>query len=311
MKRTHLIPVFLLLFARLTFGQEATLHDSLMAMSEAENYKKLAKFTEERLKDDPYDYYLLLYSFESQLAIGEVELALDRMATAIAVYPDSGMLYNTRGSLMLAARQFDQALEDYTQVLRVAQNDESRKVAYVNMAAVHLSIRDIEKATELLLSAYELDSTDVAVLINLAGAYSDQGRSEEAIQYLERVIELDSTRLAAFTNLGFIYSELEDYEKALANFNRVLEKQPRDAYTLNNRGYVKLQMGDKKGALKDINRSLEINPMNSYAFRNRALVHLAQNKKKDACEDLQSARENDFSVMYGDEVEQLIKQHCK
>ena len=62
--------------------------------------------------------------------------------------------------------------------------------------------------------------------------------------------------------------------------------------------------------MDDINRSLKLYPQNSYALRNRALVYLAMNNKIKACEDLHESLKQGFTLMYGDEVENLAKENC-
>ena len=86
---------------------------------------------------------------------------------------------------------------------------------------------------------------------------------------------------------------------------------PESALAFNNRGFVYYKMGDYKKALIDINKSLKMYPSNSYAFKNRALIYIAQKKRKDSCNDMAKAIELGFTKMYGAEVEDLQKEHCK
>jgi tetratricopeptide (TPR) repeat protein len=257
------------------------------------------------------DYNLLYYLSQSLYEQGNYQEAYNQFSKTISIYPDSGVLYNNRGNLLIRVREFQAAFDDYTTELRLARNDEERKSAFLNIAAVQLSVRDFEHAAENLEKAYEIDSLDVGTLINLANAYSDLGKKRNAIKYLERAIQLDSSFLPSVGNLGFIHLELEEYSKALSYFDMVLSKDKDDPFTLNNRGYVKYKLGDNKGALEDINLSIKLDATNSYAYRNRALVYLQLKKINKVCEDLQLALEKDFTIMYGDEVNQLIDQHCK
>ncbi|MGV2480420.1 UNVERIFIED_CONTAM: hypothetical protein IGO34_26850, partial [Salmonella enterica subsp. enterica serovar Weltevreden] len=57
--------------------------------------------------------------------------------------------------------------------------------------------------------------------------------------------------------------------------------------------------------------SISLLPSNSYAYRNLALVYIATGKKTEACDALRYARSYDFKANYGDEVDELIKTHCR
>lgn len=311
MKLIHLIIIVLLVSTQNVLAQNEMTIETIKSLYDSEQFEKLQRITELELKKDSTNYDLLYYSAQSLYKQGNYQEAYNQFSKTISIYPDSGVLYNNRGNLLIEVREFQAAFDDYNTELRLARNDNERKTALVNIAAVQISVRDFKHAAKNLEKAYEIDSLDVATLINLASAYSDLGMKRNAIEYLERAIQLDSSFLTSIANLGFIHLELEEYSKALNYFDMVLTKDKDDAFTLNNRGYVKYKLGDNKGALQDINQSIRIDASNSYAYKNRALVYLQLKITNNACQDLQLALDKDFTIMYGDEVNQLINQHCK
>jgi Flp pilus assembly protein TadD len=130
---------------------------------------------------------------------------------------------------------------------------------------------------------------------------------------MERAMAIDTSQLwVGYNNIAFfIKFEQKDYKGSLEYFDKAIQLNPKFSNAYNNRGFAKLQLNDLKGARIDINKSQELDPTNSYAYRTMALYLLAENKKSQACEQLQKAIKLGYSSDYDDEVDSLIKQHCK
>jgi Tfp pilus assembly protein PilF len=68
---------------------------------------------------------------------------------------------------------------------------------------------------------------------------------------------------------------------------------------------------DLKGANQDISKSISLDETNAYAYRTMALLMIEQKKEKKACELLNKALLLGYAEEYDDEVDNLIKLHCK
>lgn len=310
MTKTLLLLGLGFLFICNSFAQE-TRNDTMQNMFNEGQFEALNEYTEHYLVNEPEDIDLLYYSAISAEQLGDLQHSYLQLSKAIELYPDTSYLYNVRGSLLLSVNEFDAALADYKNQFRLAESDQEFVAARLNIAAAQMSTRKFDSAKVHLEKALEIDSNNVGLLINIASVYSEMGMNDIAIKHLEKAIELDPEFIASTANLGFIHLEIEEYEKALYYFNKVLEMEPDDPYTLNNRGYAKFKLGDLLAALDDINLSIELYPVNPYAYRNRALIYLALKKERLACADLHLALNNNFTVRYGNEVNELIEKHCK
>jgi len=111
--------------------------------------------------------------------------------------------------------------------------------------------------------------------------------------------------------VSFLYNETENYTLAIEYFNKAIQAEPTEGTSYNNRGFAKYKLGLFDEALKDINQSLVLYPTNAYAYKNRALVFFELKEEKKACGDLNTAKNLDFTRMYGNEVEILIKEKCR
>jgi tetratricopeptide (TPR) repeat protein len=243
---------------------------------------------------------------------------LKRYKESFAVYtkgieknPKESFLYNNRGNLLLTIAEFDYAVRDFSRAIDLATNDSVRRYSYTNRAAAKLSKRDFISGYNDLMTAYHMDSTDVATLINLGSVCDEIGKGDETLKYLLKAVELDPKAIGAYGNIGFKYQELGQYEKAIEYFNKILEMDPKEPLAFSNRSYNRYKLGDIKGAMEDINKSILIYADNSYAYRIRALIYIEMKDYDKACADLNKALDKGFTVTYGDEVNQLIKKYCK
>jgi len=130
---------------------------------------------------------------------------------------------------------------------------------------------------------------------------------------INRGMEIDSAaKWIGYNNIAFfIKFEQKDYQGSLPLFDQAIKLNPQFAYAYNNRGYAKLQMNDLKGAREDITKSMSIDSENPYVYKTYAQLLLAEKKDKQACEKLKKALELGYTDKYDDEVNELLKEHCK
>ena len=210
----------------------------------------------------------------------------------------------------LSLNELDSSLHYFDQAIDRAISEIELYDYYVNRATALGMMRQFEQALIGFEQAYALDSTSITLLNNLALLYDDLGRIDEGIAMLKRITKLDSTFIGAYANLGFIYANLDSLDRSTFYFERALAIDPNDAVVLNNKGYLLYRKKEYRTALNLINHSIDLYPANSYAYRNRALVYFALELHKEGCRDLQIATHYEFSLRYGDEVENLYQERC-
>ncbi len=273
-------------------------------------FKKAIKYIDEALEKDPKngDYYLLKGNTHHQMK--EYKEEFEAYSKGIEMDPQS-KLYNNRGILMMSAKEFQFAIEDYTHAIELEEVDTLKKTYYSNRGAAKSYIRDFEGAYQGLHKAYLIDTNDLAVLVNLGSVCDETGRGDETLFYLLKAIEIDSNFVGAYANIGFKYQEMGQHEKAIEYYDRVPELDPNEPLGYSNRSYNRIKIGDLKGAMKDINKSIKLYPDNSYAYRVRALIHIEEGNVEDACKDLQTALDKGFTLTYGEGVLNLQKAYCE
>ena len=306
--------LFAILFGTINFASAQTAEDYFQKAKdafEAEAYKDVLGFVDAAIELDPLkaDYYLFKASF---LALaGFTQESLTVYNTALSRLPNEAILNTGRGNLLLLLEQYTPAIRDFSIAIELATADSIKYQALGQRGVAKLNIRDLDGAYRDLLQCLAYDSVDLAVLTNLANTCDELGKGSEAFNYLNKMIAIDSNYFPAYVNLGFYYQRIEEHELAIEVLNKALEISPKEPYAFSNRSYNKLKLGDIRGAKKDIETSLKLDPENSYAYKHRALIHLETGDREKACEDLQTALDKGFTSLYGEDVNELRKEHCR
>lgn len=304
------IIVMLLFSLNLSAQNTKTLLDSAEVLAQNGNHSKALSILEDVIKDDVHAWKAYYFRASIYRAKGDGNKALEYYTEAINNFPNQLALRNGRGELFLAAKLFDNAIEDFDYAINKDPKDSLKVALLTNRGSAKNAKRDHQGAYDDYMLAYEIDSLSIGVLNNLGAVCDEVGRGDETIKYLLKVLEIDSTVFQAIGNLGYKYQVAGNHKEAIKYFNKVLDMIPNEPYAYNNRAFSKLKLGDLKGALEDVEKSLSLNSTNSFAYKNKALILIEMGEKKKACKALQAALDNQFTEMYGIEVEELMIVNC-
>lgn len=89
--------------------------------------------------------------------------------------------------------------------------------------------QNLDKSTEYLLKAYELNKTDVSLLENLGVAFGMKADYLRSIEFLEKALKLDSNNASIMFNLSKSYELIGNKQKADEYRNRALQARQADA----------------------------------------------------------------------------------
>ncbi|MGD1843260.1 MAG: tetratricopeptide repeat protein [Thermonemataceae bacterium] len=290
--------------------------DTVKAYFTKEAYKEVVAYTDTFLKATPNDPELWLYRGRALFHLGKENEALRMFNKAIEVdstfykaYEDRAILYNYIG-----ISDTLQAFEDIDVAIKHFPNDLN---LYKVKASLLYKTRRFEEAIEQYDKILAKNPNDYKVITYKARMHRELYENDRALEMCNTAIGIKPQDLFAYEERAFVYIAMEEYSKAIDDFNNVfrcLEENydpKREAYTYDNRGFAYHKLGDDEMALEDINHSILLRPTNSYAYRSRALVYIHQGKTTQACTDLKEALRLGFTKKYGEEVEQLVAQHCQ
>ncbi len=257
------------------------------------------------------DYY---YKGNANLLVRNIQGAYEDYTACIALSDDFSEAYLMRGSLMTNPELIQEALNDLNMAVKYAKNDTAKIHALSARAGAKLYTQNYESAMKDCLEALKMDSTSFrsrGAYVNLSTCYGYLKQPEKSLGLLRKMYKRDSTDLSVIGNLGYELSTQGFYTEAVYYFDRALKIKPNDGFVLSNKSYAYLKLGKVDEALSLIERSVKSDPTNSYAYKNMGLIYLGKKNTQKACESFQIALEKGFTAVYGNEVAELMKEHCK
>ena len=171
--------------------------------------------------------------------------------------PATAKEYLDRGNAFSNKGDFDSAIADYTQVIRLAPNID---VVYYNRGNAYNNKDDYDRAIADYDQAIRLNPNYADAYNNRGYAYHCKENYDRAIANYDQAIRLNPNNASAFNNRGFTYYCKEDYDRAIADFNQAIRVNPNYSSIYTNRGLAYYKKGDYDRAIADYETALKINP---------------------------------------------------
>ncbi len=289
-------------------------------LMEAEEYDKVIKKVDNLLV--AYDDAPILYLLRGDaLSKGDIYYSSDTSVLTETLYWFEKALtidstyypaYIARGNLFKRFRLLEQSVNDYSEAIKVALDEEEQISALINRGVVLSVLKENRKAINDFKKVLELRPDEHTVYTNLALIYMALEEYQKAEDLCQHAISLAPESSLYKNNLGIIKIKKEEYAEAEEILNEVIDSEEETylPFALNNRGFARIHLGKLDEAEQDIDRSIEIHSDNSYAYKNKAILLIEKKQTADACKMLDKANELGYSLIYDEEVNELIDQHC-
>jgi tetratricopeptide (TPR) repeat protein len=298
-----------------TINSFAQVSDSQNAKTnyDKQDYKEAIKLYSKVIQNKDATYLDYYYRANAFLVTKNLQGAYDDYTSCIHLSNDFSEAYLMRGSLLINQEQIQEALNDLNMAVKYAKNDTVKIHAYSSRAGAKLYTQNYESAMRDCFEALKIDSVTLRAkraYVNLSTCYGYMNDSEKSLKILKKMYALDSADVAVIGNLGYELANFERYSESVYYFDRALKLRPNDAFALSNKSYAYLKLGKLDEALELIEKSVKYDPSNSYAYKNLGLIYLEKKNKAKACEAFQTALKKGFSAVYGKEVINLVKENC-
>jgi membrane protease YdiL (CAAX protease family)/Flp pilus assembly protein TadD len=225
-------------------------------------------------------------------AVGYLAFAGVALYHAAPGDPRSAWGYNERGNRHLDQGEFDDAIADYTEAIRLAPKD---AVAYANRGLALLKKGQHAEALPDLNRAIDLDPRMANAYLSRGVVWHQLGRHDEALADYDRTLRLNPGEVLAYSNRALIRLDRRDFDGALADLDEVLRKET-TAATLVVRGHVHLHKGAPEAAVRDLTEAIRLEPGNAEAFYLRGFAFQARGEEGRAQADFQEASRLDPDI---------------
>ena len=218
-------------------------------------------------QDPPSEQLQRIINFYTQ---GQLQHALSESSQLLERFPNSVVLYNIAGACNAGLMQFDAAINNYKQALKIKPDYAD---AYNNMGNALKDKGDSEAAIESYKQALKIKPDYAQAYNNMGNALKDKGDSEAAIQSYKQALKIKPDYAHAYNNMGNTLSEKGDLEAAIENYKQALKIKPDYAEAYNNIGIALKDKGDLEAAIESYKQALKIKPDYAEVYRNLSNIH--------------------------------------
>lgn len=210
------------------------------------------------------------------------EQALEHFTAELA-RAETAFALIARSRAWLEKNEFDKALADVSEALRLEPNHARAYVARARIAAAQQRPDDVSSACERALA---IDPRDPFALEMRARLRAEAGEYDRAIGDLDRAIESLPNYFYLWSGRGFCREAKGDFDQALADFTEAVRLNPLDTFSRSERAVIHLRRQEFDQALADAEAALRADPKFAKAIAIRGVVRAQQGKLDAAIGDL-------------------------
>lgn len=128
--------------------------------------------------------------------------------------------YLERGLLYMDGYEFDKAIADFTKASELNPNN---LYNYNNMGCIYITLREIDKAMEMLQKSISVAEKGASVLPygNMATCYLLKGQYDKALEYVNEALELFPTNRNLYKKKASVYIRMGNYAAACECYEKV------------------------------------------------------------------------------------------
>ena len=220
----------------------------------------------------------------------DISKAMQAADTGLEYFPFSSHLLIKKADLLIATRQYQQALDILEQASLFDKNDIN---IYILKTDAYLALDEQEKAAELLEEALELFEGEekIELLFELADVYDDYEEFDKVFDSLKMILQKEPTNEEALYKICFWTDFTGRNEESIKLHQKIIEEHPYNELAWFNLGaaFQGLKLYEK--AIDAYQYAVVIDEKFDYAFRNMGDAYIRLRKYKEAIETLEKVLE--------------------
>jgi tetratricopeptide (TPR) repeat protein len=194
--------------------------------------------------------------------------------------------YCERGNSYVAKKEFDRAIEDYTEAVRL---DPTYSVAYNQRGNSYYSKGDYVRAIENYDEAIRISAGSEVQYSNRASAYYYRGEFGRALEDYDRALGANPKYIRAWNGRGDTYYKRREYDSALKDYDQSIALNSTDAAVFNTRGCCYYFKGDYDRAIADFDEAIRLRSDSAAYYLNRGDSYRQKKEYERAINDYDKA----------------------
>jgi tetratricopeptide (TPR) repeat protein len=280
--RTRYLVVALAVVAGLLFVAIVQWYQALLAKKEAEQAFEETSTLANKIVFDVVKDVDLRGSLPSTIVRNISRSAEEAYNSIIGHDPQNAAAYNGRGSAYLATNDFDRAIADFKQAIRLDPENASyynnRGTAYRVAIMTELALDDFNKSLSL-------DPEDPTAWYGRCLTFAIRGEFDKALDDCNESLRRGPRQASALQARGFAYQNLGRLDAAIADFTNAIALNPRSWKGYENRGDAYRLKGDIDQAIQDFDHAIGLNPEDLQSYFRRGLAWRTKGMDDRAAED--------------------------
>jgi tetratricopeptide (TPR) repeat protein len=202
---------------------------------------------------------------------------------------DPTAVYLVRGNCYVMVGNYDRAISDFDNWLRVSPEHSCAACVYHNRASAYFLKGNCERAITDFSEAIKRAPDYGYSYEGRGNCYAFKGNYEASIADYNQAIKYQPSNGNAYVNRGASFSSIGDYDRAIADFNQAIILKG-DLFTIYaDRGIAYKAKGNLVNALSDFDAALKLDPSAAAVYNERGMVYVLQKKYGRAIADFSQA----------------------
>ncbi len=220
----------------------------------------------------------------------EFNMALEAAEFAVEQFPYSSALLLKKADLLIATRQYRDALDALQHAEVLDHNDIN---LYILKTDAFLALDQPEKAVELLENALQLfeGNERIELLFELADVYDDYEEFDKIFDCLQLILQQEPTNEEALYKICFWTDFTGRNEESIRLHQKIIDDYPYNELAWFNLGAAYQGMKLYERAIDAYSYAVTIDEKFDYAYRNMGDAYIRLRKYKDAIEVLERVLE--------------------
>lgn len=242
--------------------------------------------------------------------------------------------YYTQGSAHYQKQDYDQALLDFTEALKI---DPKHTKAYLDRGHIYFIKGDYQHAIDDFSKAIEIAPLNAQLWLSRGSAYAALNQFHSAISDYSRGIEISPNSYSIYIQRAKVHEMTGDPPKAISDYTTAIKLNPSYAHpesfldyiddkteagfskavalaalakTYPRRGKLYVDAGEIEKAISDYTKSLEIHPGQAQVYAKRAIAYHRNGENDKAQTDAQKAQDlgHDLDAEFLEAMRQVSEQ---